>query len=283
VKPLLAAETPKLRESERVRISQFIEAEFGIKMPEAKKSLLEGRLGKRLAATGMRSYGEYFDFVTADLRGRDEFLRFVDLVSTHETSFFREPAHFDFLAQQALPKVAAVDGGPVTVLSSACSTGEEVYSLAMVVAAGLRQLRRAEFDFTVEGMDLSERAVAIAQRGVYLAERVKTVPPALAREYLMRSRDPQKNLRRVVPEIRRRTSFHPENLLTGPAFHSKTYDIVFCRNVLIYFEPANQRKVIQGLLNRLKPHGYLFLGHSETMVSLDLGVRSVANAVYQRL
>jgi chemotaxis protein methyltransferase CheR len=281
MKTLPIETVPKLKEAERQRISAFIESEFGIKMPDNKRTLLEGRLAKRVAMCGLPSYGAYFDFVTTDPQGRDEFLRFADLVSTHETSFFREAGHFDYLKRHALPKLVATTNGPLHVLSAACSTGEEVYTLAMVLEESLTELGASARGFTVEGVDLSDRAVGIAQRGVYLADKVKAVSPELARSFLMRSRDRNKSLHRVVPELRRKVVFHTGNLLTDPAYLRHAYDIIFCRNVLIYFDPANQRRVIRSLLARLKPEGLLFLGHSETMVSLDLPVKSVANAVYQ--
>ena len=128
-----------LTDSEFRKISSFIEQEFGIRMPEAKKSLLQGRLHKRLVACGKRSYGEYFDFVTGDPAGKDEFLVFTDLVSTHETSFFREPGHFKHL-RQALPGLAA-DKARLRFLCAACSTGEEAYSLAMTIDETLSEAR----------------------------------------------------------------------------------------------------------------------------------------------
>lgn len=272
-----------MTEPERRKISEFIEREFGIKMPAAKKSLLEGRLSKRLAACNLPSFGAYFDFVTQDPRGRDEFLVFSDLVSTHETSFFRESGHFDFLGRKALPALLSrSDTRSIDVLSAACSTGEEAYTMAMVLESGLRRAGRTDVALSVEGVDLSERAAAIATRGVYLSDRTKTIPHDLRTEFLMHSKDHKSNLCRFVPELRAKTRFHTGNLLNNMGLLQASYDFIFCRNVLIYFDSSNQRKVITALMARLKPEGLLFLGHSETMVSLDLPVRSVAHAVYQR-
>lgn len=280
---LSAGLAPTMSEAERLRISEFIEAEFGIKMPAQKKSLLEGRLSKRVVACGLTSYAEYFFYVTRDPRGQDEFLRFADLVSTHETSFFREPGHFDYLARQALPRFLEVqEGRSLDVLSAACSTGEEAYTLAMVLRDGFRGAGSPD-RFLVEGVDLSDRAVGIARRGVYLEERSRTIPEELKKRGLMRSKNRKDQLVRVVPELRAKTRFHTGNLLGDLALGQSTYHIIFCRNVLIYFEPATQKKVLSLLLGRLKPQGLLFLGHSETMISLSMPMRPVAHAVYQRV
>ena len=284
--PLLGVQTtPRpMSEAERLLISGFIEREFGIKMPPSKKPLLEGRLAKRLAACGIATYEKYFRFVTEDLGGRDEFLNFADLVSTHETSFFREARHYEFLADEVLPTFARRPGfGSLHVLSAACSTGEEAYTLAMVAAAFLESIGRPEIDLQVEGFDLSDRAVAMATRGVYSTERTKTISPDLLRRYVMASKDPRKGLCRIVPELRRRTRFHTGNLLGDLGLGTRTFDVVFCRNVLIYFDRPTQHKVVSTLLSRLKPGGMLFLGHSESLASMDLPVRAITHAVFEKL
>lgn len=273
---------PRMTEDERRRISAYIEAEFGIKMPAAKKGLLEGRLARRVKASGMATYGRYFDFVTRDPAGQDEFLRFQDLVSTHETSFFREPDHFRHLADTVVPAwVRAPGDRTFEVLSAACSTGEEAYTLAMVVDEALGRSGRRDLGFAVEGVDLSVHAVEAARRGVYSEARTRSIAPALKNRYLMVGKGPKRDLRRFIPELRAQTEFHQGNLLGDLALGRRAYDVIFCRNVLIYFEPDIQKKVLTALLARLKPGGRLFLGHSESMISLDLPVRPVHQAVFQ--
>ena len=278
------AATLTMTEAERLKISTFIEAEFGIKMPAIKKSLLEGRLAKRVHQCGLRSYGDYFDFVLRDPRGRDEFLVFEDLVSTHETSFFREVSHFHYLEQTVLPELLAeTERTSVAVLSAASSTGEEAYTLAMVLDRAVGALRNRSFDFSVEGVDLSSHAVSVAERGIYLADRVKSIPTDWKQQYLMASKDRRKDLCRFVPELRARTAFHTGNLLGSMNLSRASYDVVFCRNVLIYFDKDNQQRALSLLVSHLKPKGYLFLGHSESMLGLHLPVKSVAQAVFQKL
>jgi chemotaxis protein methyltransferase CheR len=272
-----------MTETERVQISDFIVKDFGIKMPPAKKPLLEGRLAKRLNACGMSTYEQYFRFVTEDPAGRDEFLTFADLVSTHETSFFREAQHFDLLKNRVLPGMAKRPGfRSLHFLSAACSTGEEAYTLAMVAAAFLESIRRDDIDLMVEGFDLSERAANMATRGVYSAERTKTISSDLRHRYLMTSKDPNKNLCRIVPELRHQTRFHTGNLLSDTGLGTRNFDIIFCRNVLIYFDHPTQFRVVSTLLRHLKPGGVLFLGHSESLSSQGLPVRALAHAVWEK-
>jgi chemotaxis protein methyltransferase CheR len=270
----------RMTEAERKLISDFVEREFGIKMPVSKKSLLQGRLAKRLQLGGFSSYRSYFEFITTNPLGQDEFLHFADLVSTHETSFFREPKHFEYLSSVLPSLLSQKKGTSLDLLSAACSTGEEAYSMAMTVShsAGARR----ELPFFIEGVDLSERAIQVAQRGVYLQERTKGVNPEFGRLYLMNSKDREKGTRRVVPELRQRMRFHSGNLLGSPGFLRRSYDIVFCRNILIYFEPANQKRLLDSLLAHLEPKGLLFLGHSESIIGLNLSLRQVSQAVFQK-
>ena len=283
MKNVFIASGPVMTAEEQRRISTFIEEEFGIRMPESKKSLLEGRLAKRVVKCAKATYREYFDFILRDPQGRDEFLVFQDLVSTHETSFFREERHFQYLEQGILPSLLGQENRKsLDVLSAPCSTGEEVYSLAMVIDKALEVHRRRTLPFLVEGIDLSTRAIAIADRAVYLADRTKTIPLEVKHRYLMHSKNRDKPFCRIVPELRERVVFHPGNLLNSLNLLQPTYDIILCRNVLIYFDQANQRSALSRLLNHLKPKGFLFLGHSESMLGLNLPVRSVAQAVFQK-
>ncbi|HOZ71131.1 MAG TPA: protein-glutamate O-methyltransferase CheR [Spirochaetales bacterium] len=268
-----------LSDSEFRKIASFIEQEFGIRMPEAKKALLQGRLHKRLVACGKRSYGEYFGFVTEDPAGKDEFLVFTDLVSTHETSFFREPGHFKHL-RQILPDLAA-ERSRLRFLCAACSTGEEAYSLAMTIDETLSEAGLGRVPFTIEGFDLSSHAVEAARRGVFSEARAKKIPAEMTKRYMMRSKNPVKEVRRAVPELRARMLFHTGNLLDDMGLAERRYDVIFCRNVLIYFDRRNQQKVVAALASRLSDEGYLYLGHSETISNLDLPLRTIGHAVYQ--
>jgi chemotaxis protein methyltransferase CheR len=276
-------EIPPMTASEQVRFRDFIEGEFGIKMPATKKSLLENRLYRRVEACGLKSYGAYLDFVTSDAGSEDEFLRFSDLVSTHETSFFRESAHFDYLKESVLPSLCREsERHKLSILSAACSTGEEAYCLGMIADAALNDLGRKDILLSVEGLDLSSRAISIAQRGVYLEKNTLNIPDGLRRRYFMVSKDKTKDLCRVVPELRQITSFHTGNLLGDTGLEYRHYDIIFCRNVLIYFNQERQGSVITMLIGHLYPGGLLFLGHAESIIGFNLPASIVSRAVFRK-
>jgi chemotaxis protein methyltransferase CheR len=271
----------EMTEDERVRISSHIEKEFGIKMAEAKKPLLIGRLSKRLRTLKMASFGEYFDFIHTP-KGHDEYRIFTDLVSTHETSFFRESTHFDFLINEALPALYRAGAGQdrdLNILSAACSTGEEVYSSACAVEefAKINNIKRIRYRIT--GTDISLHVVQFAARGVYNQKAVAKLP-VFAHKYFMRSKDPAKSIVRVVPEIRERTRFVEMNLLEKSYPFDVHFDVVFCRNVMIYFDRKTQEYVSSKLCEVLAPGGYLLVGHSETLLGFPLPITSIAPATY---
>lgn len=272
-----------MSEDERRRISGFIETEFGIRMPPAKQSLLEGRLGKRVIACGLDSFGGYFDYVTGEGDCSDEYWNFIDLISTHETSFFRESRHFEFLLDQALPDLLnrGVDRS-LSILSAGCSTGEEAYSLGMLIDGFILKSGRRDIDFRVEGFDLSARAVEFAARGIFASDKAASIPEDLKRRYLMRGTNASKGLCRFVPELRERVSFHCGNLLGDMRLSRRSYDVVFCRNVLIYFDRSNQNRVVHRLASGLEHRSYLFLGHSETMLGLGMPLLPVSHSVYRK-
>lgn len=270
-----------MSEEERVTISAYIEKQFGIKMPEAKKALLAGRLAKRLRTTGARSFGEYFDFIHTP-QGADEYTFFIDLVSTHETSFFREPAHYEYLLTAALPALHAAGAGTrreLRILSAACSSGEEIYSAACVVEEFARLKGLRDFRYSLTGTDVSSHVIRKAARGIYKAQAIAKVP-SYARRCFMRSRDPSSEQIRVVPEIREKASFMQMNLLDRSFPFDLPFDIVFCRNVMIYFDRPTQEKVSALLCRYIVDGGYFLVGHSESMIGFNLPIRSVAPATY---
>jgi chemotaxis protein methyltransferase CheR len=265
------------------RLAQLIESHCGIKMPPAKKLMVEGRLRRRVRALALRDVGEYCAFVF-DRGGLDqEIVHLVDVVTTNKTDFFREPEHFDVLAQQAAPAMLQDGIGlsrPLRVWSAACSTGQEPYTLAMVlaeVAAGLRG-----YKFSIRATDICSEVLEVALRAVYPAEHVEPVPAEMRKRYLMRSRDPHAHQVRVVPELRSTVSFRRLNLIEGAYPWDAPMDITFCRNVLIYFDRPTQFRVLDFLCRNLRPGGWLFLGHSETLSGMALPLRPILPAVYLR-
>jgi chemotaxis protein methyltransferase CheR len=270
-----------LSEEQFRRLSRFIEGEVGIKMPPAKRIMLESRLQKRLRALQLESFDEYVAHVF-DHDG-DEIIHMIDVVTTNKTDFFREADHFAYLRDHILPEQFSAgwgDAEPLKAWSAASSTGEEAYTLAIVLA----EFRRANprFDFRILGTDISTAVLATARKGVYPANRVNPVETALRKRYFLRSRDSVADLVRVKPVLRQRTAFHRMNLM-APAFPIRDrFHLIFCRNVIIYFDRPRQEELLRKLYDYLVPGGYLFLGHSETLAGIDLPVESVAPTVYRR-
>jgi chemotaxis protein methyltransferase CheR len=273
-----------MSESTRVKISGFIEREFGIKMPPAKKPLLTSRLGKRLRVSGCRNFEEYFNYVNSPDGLAHEIFVFADLVSTHETSSFREAQHFDVLYNTVLPELLKKNLGSESLLriwSAGCSTGEEAYSISFACEAFAREKGLADIRYEVTGTDISLKVLEAARRAVYTSDRVKNIPPSY-RRYLMSSRDPSADRVRVVPEIRKKTVFDMLNLIMESYPFKESFNIIFCRNTLIYFERDVQEQICKKLLDHLVDGGYLFVGHSESLIGFTLPLKSIIPTVYKK-
>ena len=263
-------------------IAHFVEGEVGIKLPPSKRIMVEGRLRRRVRALGLRGLDDYAAhlFDRGALAG--EAAHLVDCVTTNKTDFFREPAHFDFLRGTAVPQLVGPRGDRMLkVWSSASSIGAEAYTIAMVlqdmVAAGAR------FRFSVLGTDVSRQVLEQARAAVYPDAMMEPVLAAMRQRYLMPSRTAADARVRVVPELRRLVQFHPLNLMEPSYPFDRDVDVIFCRNVLIYFDVATQAAVVERLAGHLRPGGYLILGHSESMAGGGVpGLTSVLPTIYRR-
>ncbi len=267
------------------RLSEFIHTECGIKMPSVKKVMLEARLQKRLRALGMSTFSEYCDFLFSP-RGIDiELVHMIDVVTTNKTDFFREPAHFTYLTGTVLPALIRLHGAgvrkPLSVWSAGCSTGEEPYTLSMVLSEFARR-EVSGFSFFILATDISTRVLEAAQRGIYSEDRIQPIPQELRKRYLLRSRDRSRDLVRIVPELRERVLFRRLNFMEGDFGMRELVDIVFCRNVLIYFDKETQEAVLNRFCRHLVPGGYLFLGHSETLNGLDVPLVQTSPTIYRK-
>lgn len=266
-------------------IARLIETRIGIQMPAAKRTMVEGRLRKRVRALGLADLDAYASHVF-DQDGLDgEFVHLVDCVTTNKTDFFREPAHFRFLRDVAVPDLLRA-GRPaparIKIWSSACSTGAEAYTIAMVLADMQRDAAIERFMFSILGTDISTDVIAQAKRAVYPRDMTAPVPREMARRYLLEPREEGRNEVRIAPEIRQRARFMRLNLMDATYDVDRDVDIVFCRNVLIYFDKPTQRAVIDKLRSHLRPGGYLLLGHSESMAGgPDMPMRQILPTVYQ--
>jgi chemotaxis protein methyltransferase CheR len=264
------------------RFSQLIHEACGIKMPASKKTMLEARLRKRLRALRLADFDEYRDYVFGPGGFEDELVHLLDVVTTNKTDFFREAVQFDYLGRAALPALCVRGRGLRSALrawSAGCSSGEEAYTLAMVLEDF--RAHTPGFAYQILATDLSTRVLQAAARGVYRDERVEPVPGPLRARYLLRSRDRARGLVRIVPELRARVGFKRLNFRDREYDVGTGFDVIFCRNVLIYFEKQFQRELLLRLCARLAPGGYLFLGHTESVHGMGLPLDGVGNCVYQ--
>lgn len=254
------------------RFRDWLYREAGITLADHKKSLLMGRLGRRLAACGVDDYGAYFELLCSG-SAPGEVQMAIDLLTTNETYFFREPAHFDYLREQVLP---ALPPGPVRVWSAASSSGEEAYTLCMVLAEALGSGRR----WDVFGSDLSTRVLDAARRGHYPMTRAERIPRGLLHRYCLKGGGPQAGTFLIDRELRARTEFRQINLIE-PLPDIGPFDIVFLRNVMIYFDLPTKREVVARVLGRMRPGGWLFVSHSETLHGVSPALDMVRPSIYR--
>lgn len=267
------------------RFCQFITDELGIKMSPAKLPMLQSRLQRRLRDLQIPTLEAYQAFLFDSAEGPGERVHFIDAVTTNKTDFFREPQHFDYLTRTALPELdrGAGAGRPWSfkLWCAGCSSGEEPYTLAMVLAEYASQ--RPGFEFALMATDISSRVLELATRGVYPAERIEPVAGPLRSKYLLRGKNPQRPEVRIVPELRQRIAFHRLNFMDADYGVKDRFDVIFFRNVMIYFDKPTQEAVIGKLCRNLVPGGYLFVGHAESLAGLDIPVSCVGTAVYRKL
>jgi chemotaxis protein methyltransferase CheR len=264
------------------RLSELIYTQCGIHLAPEKQGMLESRLRKRLRSLNMNSSSQYCSYVLAQGGRPEELPHLIDVVTTNKTDFFRESRQFDYLIQTALPTLESDAGArrAVRVWSAGCSTGEEPYTLAMVLSEHAERTRG--FSFRLLATDISTVVLEQARRAVFKAEVVQPVPADLRRKYLLRSKDRESRLFRVVPELRGLIEFRRLNLMDSDFGIAEPVDVIFCRNVIIYFDVPTRAKLLQRFSRQLRPGGYLFLGHSETLHGLDVPLAPAGPMVYRK-
>lgn len=265
------------------RFREYVTGNLGIKMPDAKKSMLQGRLQKRLHLLGINSYEAYCDFVFSPSGIETELHHMIDVVTTNKTDFFREPKHFDFLSEAVLPKLLAGDATESNLFnfwSAGCSNGAEPFSLAMILSEFAAEHR--EFRFSILGTDISGQVLEKAKEGIYSEEAVAPVPLPLRTKYLLRNRDPQKGMVRIAPELRAKVHFGRLNFMAADFGLPRIMDVIFCRNVMIYFDRRTREQVVNRMCRYLRTGGYLFVGHSETLSRLSVPLIQVSPAIYRK-
>jgi chemotaxis protein methyltransferase CheR len=264
------------------RLSSFIMSHYGIKLPPAKKTLVQCRLQKRLKAYNMSSFGDYIDFLFSSAGREKELSNMIDEISTNKTDFFREPNHFEFLSQTGLREYLSKTGKRrISAWSAGCSSGEEPYTIAII----LKEYARLEhyIDFTITATDISKRVLQEGMLGIYNEDKISEIPFALKKEYFQKGKNSFKQHVRVNSDIRNTVNFRQFNLLSSDYSIFGSFDIIFCRNVLIYFERAIQYRIIYNLCTQLNPGGYLFLGHSETTMGFTLPLKTIRPSIFNKL
>jgi chemotaxis protein methyltransferase CheR len=268
---------PAISGHEFALFQTLIRREAGIHLSEIKKALLVGRLTRRLRELGLPSFSAYYQRVKAD---PEERTRMVDRVSTNETHFFREPRQFEFLESCLVP--AWQEGSPrlVRVWSAGCSTGEEAYSVAAVLQSALPSERG--WQVRILGTDISTRVLERARSATWPVDKAPEIPRRFLRPFFLRGYGSQEGRMKAGPELRAAVAFEHRSLIDPVATPAETFDAILCRNVLIYFDAATKKAVIERLLSRLAPGGHLFLGHAESLHLQSHGMQAVGPTVYRR-
>jgi len=276
---------PALSDNEFRKISEYIYDLCGIKLPAIKKTMLSARLHKRLRHLNFNSFSEYFKYVLSREGQEEELVHMIDVVSTNKTEFFREAKHFDVLTSLVLPEhlkgMRLQNNRKLKVWSAGCSSGEEPYTLAMVLEDFFGKY--PGLDYEILATDISTRVLSIAKDGIYQDETVAPVPTLLRHKYLMRGKGRQAGFHRVVPELRAKVKFQRLNFMDKQFDIKGPHDIIFCRNVIIYFDRKTQQELFGKFYRHLAPSGYLFTGHSESLEGIIDRMERVASAVYRCL
>ena len=275
----------RLTDQDFDRFSKFVYDHCGIKLPPHKRSMLEARLRKRLRALNLASFEDYAEMVFARDEPTEELVKLIDVVTTNKTDFFREPAHYDYLVKSALPFLIETFGAginqPLRVWSAGCSTGKEPYTLAMVLKEYRSEM--SDFRFDILGTDICTDVLEKAVQGIYSSVKADPIPEALKKKYLLKSKDPENRMVRIIPELRSLIRFRRLNFMDDDFGFREPFDIIFCRNVIIYFDRSTQESLLSKLVDNLVVGRYIFLGHSETLLGLNLPLKQMAPSVYRRI
>jgi len=272
----------QLSPNEFAKLKSFIESSCGIKLSETKKNMVEGRLRKRVKALKLSSYKEYLDYVLEDSSSDSEKIHLIDAITTNKTDFFREPNHFSLMTEKVLPflsnKFGLGKSETLNVWSSACSTGEEPYTLAMV----LSRFFGIDGNFNIFATDINTDVLQKAKKAIYTEEKASDIPYEYKKEYMLRSKNRADKLVRFRPEIRSKVKYGRNNLMDSQYILPVKVDIAFCRNVIIYFDTQTQEEILNKICSYIKPGGFLFMGHSESVHGMRLPIKNFAPTVYIR-
>ena len=269
----------KLSSQELADISGYIKEKYGVNL-SAKSTLIEGRLGCYLKGKGFNTYGEYFEFAKNDKSG-EEMSNMLNRLTTNHTYFMRENSHFDFFSEKVLPWIDTLEGGnDLRLWSAGCSSGEEPYGLSIYIMeyAAKRGPGKGSMDTTILASDISLKALAQAQEGIYSEENLSGMPEDWLKKYFTRI---EGDMFKVKPELRKNVAFKRINLLE-PYTIRKPFHTIFCRNVMIYFDAETRTTLVGKFLDAMMPGGYLFIGHSESLTNIKHGFKYIQPSIYRK-
>jgi chemotaxis protein methyltransferase CheR len=272
----------KLTDKDFRNFSALIYEKCGINLHQGKRELLKARLAKVLRKSNFRSIKDYYDYLMKDTNG-EAFIPLLDVISTNLTAFFREPKHYEFLASTVVEELyrpgAVKSSGDIRIWCAGCSSGEEAYSIAMTMLNVLPENRHK--NIRILATDISTRMLEVAERGIYEASRVEKVPFPIRRHYFQKGVNRWQGHYRIKNHIRERIHFQRLNFIE-PFYFSQAFDIIFCRNVMIYFDKKTQENLVNRFHEVLSRPGYLFIGHSESLTSINHAFKYVKPSVYKK-
>lgn len=274
-----------LSEKDFGRLQNLIKTQCGINMTPGKKTMIQARLQKRLRSTGIDTISEYCNYLFSHEGMKKELVHMIDAITTNKTDFFRESAHFDILTERILPEITQSRQWsvykPLQVWSAGCATGEEAYTLAMIL--NKHAMNHKGLKFTVLATDISTKALEEAKLGIYHSDKIESVPAEMKKKYLLQSRDRKKRLVRIIPELRKHVQFERLNLIEDGYRTGGHMNIIFLRNVLIYFDRMMHEKILNSISLHLTHGGYVFVGHAETLHGLNVPYTQVFPTVYKKI
>ena len=283
-KKIFLASQPELTKAQFNAIADFIQTNVGIKMPQQKLFLVQSRLLSRLKALNMSNFDDYISYVFAGGPQSDEEIALmINVITTNLTNFFREKQHFDCMTDKAIPELLELGYNTIDIWSAGCSSGEEPYTLSIVMQEYMLKNPGKVRDYSILATDISSNVLGKAMNAVYPMESVADLSMDLKKKYFLKSKDKENPLVRVKPALREKVSFQRLNFMDASYPVQSEKHIIFCRNVLIYFDKPTQEAVIRKLVSHLVTGGYLFLGHSETIFGMDLPLKTVGPTSFKKI
>lgn len=273
----------EMTDTQFLKFSNYIKELCGINLSDEKKTMVEGRLRKRIQKLKYPTFRKYFNYVFSDEGKRKETKIIIDLISTNKTDFFREPKHFDYLYNSLLPEFYSKGIGherPINVWCAASSSGEEPYTIAFILEEF--SANKTNFKYKNISSDISTKVLKIASKGIYNSERIAPIPTEFKRKYLLKGKNDNTGLFRVIPKVRHSIEFFRQNLTESRYDIKEKQDIVFCRNVLIYFEQDIKEKIINTIFKHMNKGGILILGHAESLNGINSPLERVDSTIYKR-